>query len=779
MFWSELGHFLVRSFKAGFASGKLTQTQRQGMIVLVPKSGKPKEKTESWRPISLLNTTQKILSAAMANRLRKVMNKLISPSQKGFMKGRFIGECIRTVYDLLWDAKHSAVSKRGLIVFADYRRAFDSLSHDFMYEVLQLFNFGPNFIRWIRVMLNGAISCISQNKSTSEFFPIQRGCRQGDCCSPLLFILCAEVLSIAIRNDVKVVGYRINQLEVKIEQFADDCTFFLDGTKESLDNCLRVVNFFSEASGLVLNTDKTQLLWVGETPAPAYVTYADFGVIQGNFKYLGIIFTKDLIDMNVVNFDAKAIDIRNLLKGWLRRKLTVYGKRVVLKTLALAKLTNILMMLPCPPEEKISNLQKSFFQFLWNNGPDKIKRSHMILDFGIPCLRTYNDSLKLSWIKRYVCSENAWKDLIEDQLPKAALFFTCGDKSLSRSIVNRINPFWEEVFRTWDSFKKCFEVDSENVRLQPLFLSSYFKRNREVLWNKSLYEAGCTSVGDLLTLQGNVMTVEELKRAYGIQIQLLEHMGMVRSIRSTCSGPMPLRVVGPILQPALSVVLGNVSGCGLFYKKLLELRRGESRSVLRSQIKWNANLQIETDWKVVYKRHLSCTKNTALLWFQDRILHRILTTNVFVSKFTDTSPMCTFCYRERETLLHLFVECEKVQSIWRCIKNLIRDRTRCNVELNKLEIILGINESSTHLDKYVAPIQRVILLGKYYIYRTKAARGRLTISGMHHFFQFITNAEFCTRELCSEVEKERVLLHIELCCDNEDISGSQNINSNG
>ena len=224
---------------------------------------------------------------------------------------------------------------------------------------------------------------------------------QVDCCSPLLFILCVEALSIALRTNDSIVGYSINQRELKIEQFADDCTFILDGSENSFENCMHVVSEFSIVSGLFLNETKTQLLWIGKTPMPEYVRSSNFVIPEGNFKYLGIIFTEQMTDMNVLNFQTKVIDIRNLLKGWLRRKLTVYGKRTVLKTLALSKLTNILTMLPSLPAEYLLDLQKLVFRFVWSNGPDKIKRSHMMQKFGIPCIQTYNDSLKILWINRH------------------------------------------------------------------------------------------------------------------------------------------------------------------------------------------------------------------------------------------------------------------------------------------------------------------------------------------------------------------------------------------
>ena len=65
-FWPEIGYLLVRSFNFAFETGSLSVSQKQGLITLIPKPGKSKEKIDNWRPISLLNTTQKILSTIMA-----------------------------------------------------------------------------------------------------------------------------------------------------------------------------------------------------------------------------------------------------------------------------------------------------------------------------------------------------------------------------------------------------------------------------------------------------------------------------------------------------------------------------------------------------------------------------------------------------------------------------------------------------------------------------------------------------------------------------------------
>ena len=89
-FWNDLGHFLVRSIQAAFSTGELSITQKRGVITCIPKGDKPRELLKNWRPISLLTSDYKIITSVMANRMKTVLCQIISPDQKGFLKGRYI-----------------------------------------------------------------------------------------------------------------------------------------------------------------------------------------------------------------------------------------------------------------------------------------------------------------------------------------------------------------------------------------------------------------------------------------------------------------------------------------------------------------------------------------------------------------------------------------------------------------------------------------------------------------------------------------------------------------
>ena len=92
---------LFESFLHSFESGLLSLDQRRAVLSLIPKAKKDLRYLKNWRPLSLSNTDYKILAKVMAVRLQAVLSSIISTDQCGYIKGRFIGENIRTIIDTL------------------------------------------------------------------------------------------------------------------------------------------------------------------------------------------------------------------------------------------------------------------------------------------------------------------------------------------------------------------------------------------------------------------------------------------------------------------------------------------------------------------------------------------------------------------------------------------------------------------------------------------------------------------------------------------------------
>ena len=388
-----------------------------GVIILLPKPDKDKRYLSNWRPISLLNQSYKILSGALAERLKPVLPELINEDQKGFVKGRFMGECIRNTYDILNYAKNNRLV--GLLLLIDFEKAFDSISHSFIIKTLHFFGFGYSFIKWINLLLNDTYSCINHCGNVTERFQVGRSCRQGDPISPYLFILCVEILAIKIRGDCQIRGFKISSyIQKKLDFFADDLTVYLDGTETSLRRTVDTLDEFYKISGLKINLTKCKAVWFGETKQNNIRICADLNLIwSSEFKLLGIDFDCDLARMDS-NFRKKIEEIRKLFNCWLYRHLTPFGRVTIIKTLALSKLTRVALVAPHAETQIIQELESMCFRFLWKNKPDRLKRTKAVL----PCekgglkmlkLESFWDSLKVSWSRRLLSSNSTWCKLLQ------------------------------------------------------------------------------------------------------------------------------------------------------------------------------------------------------------------------------------------------------------------------------------------------------------------------------------------------------------------------------
>ena len=144
----------------------------------------------------------------------------IDENQAGYVKDRNIVENIRTMVDIIHYTKIEKLP--GLMISIDFQKAFDSVSWKFLYLTLKKFNFGTSFIHWIETLYTHISSCIINPGTTSPYFKISRGVRQGDPLSPYLFLLVVEILGSLIRDNEKIKGIKVDGKCFKVLQYADD-----------------------------------------------------------------------------------------------------------------------------------------------------------------------------------------------------------------------------------------------------------------------------------------------------------------------------------------------------------------------------------------------------------------------------------------------------------------------------------------------------------------------------------------------------------------------------
>ncbi len=192
-FWNDLNTFLMNSYTHSFEIGTMSISQTQGLITCLPKDGKSKFYLKNWRPITLLNVDTKIASAAIANRIKPFLLDIISETQQGFIRGRYIGECTRLIYDIIEKTEKDDIP--GLLLLLDFEKAFDTLEWSFIDKALNFLGFGPDLLKWVKTFYANAQSCVINNGHCSKMLSIKRGVRQGDPLSPYLFILALELLT--------------------------------------------------------------------------------------------------------------------------------------------------------------------------------------------------------------------------------------------------------------------------------------------------------------------------------------------------------------------------------------------------------------------------------------------------------------------------------------------------------------------------------------------------------------------------------------------------------
>ena len=130
------------------------------------------------------------------------------------MKDRHIEENIRTVAD----SRHYRRQKQltGILLLIDFEKALNSVELDYIEGVLKAYKFRKDFRAWFSILYNNSCSCAINNGFHTNFFKIERSCRQRDLLSPYLFILAIEPLAVAMMNNDKIISFVFNEKLVKI-----------------------------------------------------------------------------------------------------------------------------------------------------------------------------------------------------------------------------------------------------------------------------------------------------------------------------------------------------------------------------------------------------------------------------------------------------------------------------------------------------------------------------------------------------------------------------------
>ena len=670
-FFDLLWKDLLNSYNDAFNKGSLSVFQKRGTITLIPKGDENLSDLKNWRPISLLNIDYKILSKVLAKRMEQHLPKLIHSDQTGFVNGRYIGQNIRLLSDIM--AFSDSKNFQGILLFVDFEKAFDTLEWSFISKTLEVFNFGNKFKKWFTVLYNGVQSSVVNGGFMTNYFEITRGVRQGCPLSPSLFILAVELLALKIRQNKNCEGiYLPNNHEVKISQFADDTTIITNNT-DSLKSHLQTIEWFGTVSGLKLNKKKTKAMWLG-TMKHSNSNILEFKSTKNPIKVLGTFLSYNQNKNIEENFLSRIRKMKIKLNLWLSRDLTLYGRSLLAKTLGVSQLVYAASMLTVP-SLVIKNVQTELFSFLRKNKKDKIKRTVMYQPLSEGGLNFVNfsavvKSLPLAWISRLLSSTtDSWKAIPNYYFNTyGGLKFLLKCNYNAASINNGLPTFYRELLQYFQEFKDKTKIFSYGKFL--LWNNEEITIDKNTLFWKSWFKKNILSIQDILNADGNCLTFQQFQNKFNIKTNYLHYFQLIAAIPTDlkkkarqCEAPSHelLNTSSISLFPGSNLVDLADMRCKHYHKIL-----NKNPTVEPTGIKtWKVNFaDTHKEWKNKFSFVYQSTRDNKLRQFSFRLLHRIIVTKKELHKFRLTDDAtCTFCPNS-DSIEHTFLDCSETKSFY-------------------------------------------------------------------------------------------------------------------
>ena len=261
-------------------------------MIPVPKSGDLSD-TSNYRGISLAPIAAKTVNKMVLNRIQPKIDKNLRPNQNGFRPGRTTTAHILALRRLIEGVKSH--NKKAIILYVDFKKAFDSIHRPTMMRILQAYDIPPKLLNAISKMYENTRAKVISPDGETEFFQIKAGVLQGDTLAPYLF---AIVLDFVLRKTFEGredLGFqlqrqrsrRVPAITVTDLDFADDLALLAE-EMEQAQEVLQRLESEAEKVGLMCNAKKTEVqAFNQDRPVVIQAKNGETLKVVENFKYLG------------------------------------------------------------------------------------------------------------------------------------------------------------------------------------------------------------------------------------------------------------------------------------------------------------------------------------------------------------------------------------------------------------------------------------------------------------------------------------------------------------
>ncbi|KAK4280376.1 hypothetical protein QN277_012007 [Acacia crassicarpa] len=473
--WTVVGKSVCEAIRSMWGSPSTIQSVNDTLIVLIPKKDHPEIATD-FRPISLCNVIFKVLTKVIANRLKVVLPKLISPHQCSFVPGRHSSDNIVVAQEVI-HSMQKLQGKRGFMAIKiDLEKAYDRVNSHFLYDCLKEMNMPDSAMDVIYSCVTSPSMQLLWNGDRAGKIRPTKGVRQGDPLSPYLFVICMERLAHLIQERISHGGWRPINLSrggppISHLFFADDVVLFVEAAVNQAEEVRNCLDYFCMASGLKVNTTKTRVFFsknVNHIRRIELCNVLGFQVTPDLGKYLGVPLHHKRVTKR--SYQGIVDKVRHRLSSWKVTSLSLAG-RATLVSAVMSAIPGYTMQTVALPKGTCEEIEKQNRSFLW--GSTQEKRKMHLVDWDTVCKPKKNGGLGLKHLYRqnqaYMMKlgwnmmksrDDLWVKVLRSK-------YKCGDDLVPTINCARLGSnAWSGIKKSWEAVMEGSLVDdgSQTVR---------------------------------------------------------------------------------------------------------------------------------------------------------------------------------------------------------------------------------------------------------------------------------------------------------------------------
>jgi hypothetical protein len=587
----------------------------------------------------------------------------------------------------------------------------------------------------IKTMYNDISSMVINNGNTTKEINLQRGIRQGCPASAYLFILCSELLSTYIRNCENIKGIVLDGKTHKVLQFADD-TVLLAKDSNDIKEYLKILNDFGLCSGLRINKSKTELVNLNLLH-DKLSTICGLKWCEGPFKYLGVWFSSNYSIQEYKNYRHRVDNMINLLKIWKQRDLSLKGKVVILRSLALSQLIYPMSLLEIP-EWVITEVNDLFFNFLWSGKPPKVKKDVVIRSIKEGGLKMVDiDSMaravKTKWAIKIFCeADHKWCSIPNMLFRNICMKDLIASTYHPSFLPEQLPMFYYQCFHSLSEVKSSeFQDDDvEGIRHQKLWFNRLIVQKNKPFFYHDWYKKGVKLITQLFAINGKLLSPDNFFRKYSIpntNINLLKYYSLRDAIPGQWKRVITEEPTRADIKDISVLLVINCRGLtrNAKYVPNKDLywtyidKKLQARPI--SDYAWSNRYNMDiTQVKNYYYLPYMYVAETKIHSLQFKIQHFIYPCKMRRKQWrVHPTGECSDCGLP-DDLAHHFYHCSLMVNFWSSLNKWWSGYcTDCVLAFDEKGVLLGCIDNKCHKEQR----NTILLWVKWYVYRTKHNNG--------------------------------------------------------